>query len=322
MTRAPGRRPARGKGKRAGFALLAVIWGTGIISLLIVSFITTGRLRLQTAHNVSSATQAAYIAAGVINIATLTLLSERDQNPAKPESAAVYDGAPRFCVFDGAAVALAVEEESGKIDLNAASPELLVAALIGLGLDPSAAEAAAKAIVAFRTQPQDVGQIGATAASDKPFPPKQAPFETVMELDQVSGVEPALFREIIPFVTVHSRNPGVDARTSPPALFAALIGLPLQDVQALRAAPYPNKLNRNDPRFPANLKTPGERGAFLVHVETLLATGQTSARDAIVDLRPAGGNPFTLSELRRGSSNYVNELREMIATNGAGVPDC
>lgn len=321
MTGAAKHRPTQRTGKRGGFALLAVIWGTGIISLLVVSFMTTGRLRLQTAHNIASAAQAGYIAQGVVNLATLKLLAERDVSATRPESAAVYDGAPTYCVFDGAAIALAVEEESGKVDLNAATPELLQMTLVGLGLDARAAEAASKSIIEFRATPS-VGQIETAAPSDKPFGPKRAPFETVMELDQVSGVEPSLFRALVPFVTVHSRSPGVNPFTSPPGLFAALAGFVIEDVQALSAAPYPNKLKRNDPRFPGNLIQPGDRGAYLIHVEALLATGQTTARDAILDLRESNGKAFAIKELRRGQSKYVDQLRLLIATNGAGVPDC
>lgn len=311
-----------GRNRRAGFALLAVIWGTGLIALLVVSFMTTGRLRLQTASNIASATQGAYIAEGVIGLAALALLEERDTAAAQGPNARIHDGAPKYCVFDGAAVSLSVEDESGKVDLNAASPELLQATLVALGLDDDAAEPVAKAIVAYRTAPGDIGQSRIAPASDKPFGPKQALFETIMELDQVSGVSPALFRDLLPFVTVHSRNPGVDTRSSPPALFAALTGAPPAIVQSLRAAPYPNSLNREDARFPANFKQAGESGAYLIHVEALLATGQTVAKEAILDTRPPNGKPFALREMRRGQSHFVPQLRQMIATNGAGVPDC
>lgn len=315
-------RPARRSKRRAGFALLAVIWGTGIISLLVVSFMTTGRLRLQTAHNIASATEAAFKADGVVSLVTMTLLAERDASAARPENAAVYDGAPRFCVFDGAAVAFGVEEEGGKVDLNAAPPELIQQMLVGLGADPRVAETVTKAIVAYRSPPAEMGQIAMAPVSDKPFQPKQAPFETVLELDQVSGVDPALFRALLPFVTVHSRSPTVDARSTPPGLFAALAQFPIEEVRALTAAPFPNRINRNDPRFPATLRQMGERGAFLIHVEALLATGQMASKDVIIDFQGAGDQPFKVKEIRRGQSRYVDDLRAMIASNGAGVADC
>ncbi len=308
--------------KRAGFALLAVIWGTGLIAMLVVAFMTNGRLRLQTAQNVARAMSASYVAESAINLASISLLAKRDVAPVAGKEQ-ISDGEPKFCVLDRAAVALSIEDESGKIDLNAASPELLTAVLVGLGLDQNRAAKIASAIIAWRTQPNGpFGQIRPSTGADKPVEPKQAFFETALELDQVSGIDFELFRALLPFVTVHSRAPGVDPRASPPALFAALAGFPIEDVRTLTAAPYPNKLNRTDPRFPANFNLAGDHSAFLIHAEALLDSGQTASKDAIFDLRPTDGRPFAFREVRRGQSKYVGRLRDIIATNGAGVPDC
>ena len=54
----------------------------------------------------------------------------------------------------------------------------------------------------------------------------------------------------------------------------------------------------------------------------MLATGQTIARDAILDLRPTNGAQYALREIRLGQSKYGDRLRAMIVSNGAGVPDC
>jgi general secretion pathway protein K len=312
-------RPSRAR-KRAGFALLAVIWGTGLIAMLVVAFMTNGRLRLQGAQNIARAAAAAYVADSAINLSTLSLLSKRDAVPTGGEET-VSNGDPKFCVLDRAAVALAIEDESGKVDINAASPELLGAALQGFGVDPGRAKDISAAIVAFRSPPQGgVRTLGTTA--DKPFEPKQALFETALELDQVSGIDPDLYRALLPFVTVYSRTPGVDPRASPPALFAALAGFPVEDVRSLIALPYPNRLNRTDPRFPASFNQQGDHGAYLIHAEVLLESGQTATKEAVLDLRPPNGRQFAFREVRGGQSRYVTRLRAIIASNGAGVPDC
>lgn len=323
MTRTRRPAPVRWLRKKSGFALLAVIWGTGVIALLVVSFMSTGRLRLQTAHNIASATRASYIAEGVINLTAISLLAQHDSSAIQPD-AVVHDGAPTYCVFDGAAIALAIEDEGGKVDLNAAPDQLLQALLEGLGLDAKAASAVASAIIDFRSSPADdiARNFVKPKALDKPFGPKKALFETILELDQVSGIDSTLFRELLPFATVHSHSAGVDAQAAPPALFATLAGFPPQEIQSLKTTPFPNALNRKDPRFPANFKQPGEHGAFLVHAEALLATGQTAAKDAIIDLRGGSGGQLAMKELRRGQSHYLERLRAMIANNGAGVPDC
>ena len=306
--------------KREGFALLAVIWGTGLIAMLVIAFMNSGRLRLQLAFNIASTTEANYLAESAINLAALTLLMRRD---ALPTSETVYDGSPKFCVLDRAVVALAVEAEVGKIDLNAAPAELLQAALLGLGLNERKAQQTASAIIAYRTSPTDAG-IQTTSASQggKPIAPKEGLFETIMELDQVNGVDYALFGALLPLVTIHSKSSGVDARSSSPALFAALSGFPVEVVRALAAQPYPNNLNRTDPHFPANFNQAGDQSAFLIHAEVRLPTGQTIVRDAILDLRPPNGKQFAIREVRRGQSRYADRLRAINAAKKVLVANC
>ena len=195
---------------------------------------------------------------------------------------------------------------------------LIKAMLMGFGVGMSDADMAANAIVAFRTAPGSVAQAPNLGPGINPRT-KQALFQTVFELDQVEGLEPSLVRDILPFVTVHSRRPRVDAETSSPALFAALAGYKPADVYALRMEPFPNALDRADPRFPAAFKQNGDSGVFLVHAEARISTGQMSVREAIVDLNQETGSLFAIRELRRGAARYTDQLR---SAQYQGLPDC
>ena len=312
-----------GRHGRKGFALLAVIWGLGVISLLITSFMSNGRLRLQTAFNIAGATQAHLIAEGAIDAAILSLLSERDAGAAQTDRPP-HDGAPLFCALADAAVAIVIEDEGGKVDINSASPKLLQAMLMGFGLEMRRADALANAIIAFRSTPTNEITTSSHAEdrSDKPFPPKRALFQTILELDQVGGIDAPLFRELRPFVTVHSRRQGLDARAAPPALFAALAGFAADDVRASITTPFPNALDRNDPRFPQTFKQSSDHGAFLVHAEALLARGQTAAREAVVDLRASSLGPYAIRELRRGATRYIDQLRSFRGSGPVALPEC
>lgn len=311
------RRPGRGAA-RQGFALVTVIWGLAVIALLIVSFMSSARLQLQTAYNLAGATKADLLADAALNGVFMTLMAERENSGPNLAQQQPHDGAPRFCALEGAAVAVAVEDESGKVDLNAAAPNVLQAMLAGLGLDRREAEAIAASIMAFRSAPQD--RVAEQGSEDRPFPPKHALFQSVLELDQVSGVSPEHFSTLLPLVTVHSRSPGLDRRAAPPALFAALAGHPPEEVAALRQRPFPNALDRNDPRFPQGFNQAGVRGAVLAHVEVLLPAGQSGVREAIFDLNDGRGPAFALKELRKGAARYLDDLRQ--AMQSAGGPDC
>lgn len=317
QTRAPSLR------RKRGFALVTVVWGLSIITLLILSFATTSSLRLKTASNIAGAAQAGLSADAAVNMAILSLVSEQEQH----DQQAVHDGKPIFCSLEGVAVAVAIEDESGKIDLNSSTPQILNATFVGLGLEMSAANALTEAIIDFRTQPP----IGAGPEKDeaddpgRPFHAKHALFATTLELDQVAGVDPALFSKLLRVATVYSYRPGVDAKAAPPALFAALAGFSAEDVRDLLQNPFPNNLDRNDARFPQTFKSAVQGGGastFLVHAETLSANGQVGAKDAIVDFRPIGNGPFILHELRAGAPRHLVELRAAASSGQNALQSC
>ncbi len=317
------RSSARSVRRKRGFALVAVVWGLSIVTLLILSFVTTSSLRLKTAYNIAGAAQAGFLADAAINMAIPPLLSEQDQHAQD----LIHDGKPLFCSMEGVAVAVAIEDESGKIDLNSATPQILNALLVGLGLEMSAANSLADAIINFRTASSS--GVGADKEdsddSGRPFRAKHAPFATTLELDQVVGVDPTLFSKIIRLVTVYSNRPGVNAKAAPPALFAALVGLPAEDVRSLLQKPFPNNLDRNDGRFPQTFKSAlqgGGNSAFLIHAETLAATGQVGVKEAIVDFKAAGHGPFALHELRSGALLYLDALRVAARSGQGALPSC
>ncbi len=334
------RRPRRPR--RNGFALVTVIWGVGLITILIVSFASGARLRLQMAFNLAGAAKARLIAEAAIGVEAMQLLKSQGEGPRSAQNAqtlsfaarasgaglggaqkTVHAGVPRLCAIDGAAVAIAMEEEAGKVDLNSAPRELLRAMLIGFGAAQNDAEDLVKAIVDFRSAQQR--EPGGDASDNSPSA-KHQPFQTIFELDQVAGMAHSTFRELKPYVTVYSRHPGVDPESAPPALFAALVGLPVEQIRELERVPYPNTLDRADPRFPREFKQLGDSGALLIHAEARLASGQLSVLEAVLDLRAmASGGSETLlpiRELRQSlASRYAEALRAAF-TGEFRLPNC
>ncbi len=328
--RAPRRRLRRPplRPRRGGFALLVVIWGLGVIGMLVISFMTTARWRLQAASNIAGAAQAGLIAEGAINAAALTILAEKDQTTqgftqqqTQDQGPPLHDGQPQFCSLQGALVAIEIQDEAGKVDLNSAPPNMLQAMFNGLGMGMQAADKLANAIVTFRTTPANEisTKFPEYDAAGKPFGPKQALFQSALELDQVLGVDPALFRQALPLVTVYSRRAGIDPQAASPGLFAALAGFSPEDV---RDATNGRKFDRRDPRFPESFKQPGTSGAFTVHAEAILPAGHTAVREAVIDTQGAENGPYALRELRRGAARHLDELRDMLRRGAGGGPEC
>lgn len=304
--------------RQRGFALVVVIWGLGLIGLLALAFITAARWRAQAAVNIAAAARAEALADGAIELAMASVAAQA----AGREGPSAFDGHPVFCALPGAAIAaVAIEDEGGKVDINAASPKLLASLLAGLGVEPFRTDKLSQNIVAFRSATAGSARVedAAYAAAKLPFGPKRALFQTTLELDQVLGMDAILFHRMLPLVTTYSARPGVNATTAPPALFAALAGFDLRAVNALLGTPWPNGIDRADPRFPLAFSTLGASGVLNIHAEVLLPGGQTSGRERLVDIRAGAAEKFTVKEIRRGGPRFLDNL-EALQKQGAPPP--
>nr|WP_276556856.1 type II secretion system protein GspK [Rhodoblastus acidophilus] len=292
--------------------MLVVIWGLGAIAAIVLSFSATGRFRLQTAFSAANTEQARLLAAAGTNVAIVRLARERFASEAPP-----HNGVPGFCSIEDAALAISIEDEGGKIDLNAATEELLRDAFRGLaGLGPAQALAAARAVVQFRT-PAIFG--AAAPVAGKPFRSKGGPFQTALELDQVANLDQASVQAILPFATVYSHVDGLDSRRAPPALLAALLGGSREQIAILAAAPFPNSLNRNDTRFPSAYSRDVAHDVFMVHVEVRLSNGARGLSETIVDFQAGDGEFYILREVHLGASRFSRELDTMSVPE---LPQC
>jgi hypothetical protein len=119
----------------AGYALLLVIWAIGIISLLALSFLGSVRYRVMAAANILESARAEALSEAGVNLAKLDLVL----GLARGNTGALCfrpDGPMVFCTMPEQGVAgIVVEDEGGKVDLNAAPPKLLAHMLNGFRAD-------------------------------------------------------------------------------------------------------------------------------------------------------------------------------------------
>jgi general secretion pathway protein K len=197
------------------------------------------------------------VAANILQSARAEALSEAGVDLAKLDLAGLArgdagalrfrPGGPTvFCTMPGQGVAgVLIEDEGGKIDLNAA-PSMLINAF---GAPPDQAESLAAAIADFGNTSTDAVLADVKrreyAEAGRSYGPKKALFETALELDQVIGMPHQLFRQLHPYVTVHSRRPGIDPQAASPVLLAALA----REGEAIRrphGAPRPQRCGQTD----------------------------------------------------------------------------
>jgi type II secretory pathway component PulK len=274
-----------------GFALPIVIWSVGAIAVLFATYVGAARHRMIEGVAVASRARAEASANIGIKLAILDLL---------PGASAAASGrrfgqrgeATQCALDDGSRLAVAVADEAGKVDINAASPELLQALLRAVAADERSRAALGKGILDRRAAASSAGE-------------GEAAFVSVLELDAVPGSDSRTVASLLPLVTVHSRSSGVDPATAPGALLRSLAALPESTSPGEALA-----------RFPTAFSVASLRRAFLVSSEATLASGARLSRDAVVEINADLPGGYRIREWRDGS------LESGSATSTGRLPPC
>ena len=198
-----------------GAALLLVLWLIALLTALIGAFALTAKiegLQGRVLHRGVIADEAAR--AGF----EYALVRVADPDPRRQWRP---DGRPYKFAFGDATMEVALTDENGKIDLNQADLALLASLFHFSGQMPmEEARKLAAAVLDWRdpdvlTQPEGGAEDADYAAAERHYGAKDAPFESVAELEQVLGMTPALYAKLEPDLTVFS------GRTRPDPAFAS-----------------------------------------------------------------------------------------------------
>ncbi|MCC6593684.1 MAG: general secretion pathway protein GspK [Xanthomonadales bacterium] len=202
------------RSRQRGVALVLVLWVSVLITVLLASFSLSARVEALQGRNLLDSTRARYAAEAGLHRAAYEL---RGNNP---DTRWVADGRVYPFEFEGAEIEVQLYDETGKVDLNVTDPLLLAALFEIVGkLQKPAAEALAAAVVDWR-DPDDLLTLNGAEADQyksegRKYKPRNAPFETVSELQQVLGMSFELYRELEPLLTIYS------GRAQPNPAFAA-----------------------------------------------------------------------------------------------------
>ena len=193
-----------------GAALLLVLWLVALLTALVGAYALTARIEALQGRVGSRGTIVQEIARAGMEYA---LVRVADRNP---ETHWQPNGRAYAWRFDGHDVQVRIIDETGKVDLNQADVPLLSRLMQALGEPPDASDALAAAIVDWRDaddlgQPVGGAEDGDYAAAGRPYGAKDAPFETIAELEQVLGMTPDLYARLEPFLTLYSGRGQPDA---------------------------------------------------------------------------------------------------------------
>jgi general secretion pathway protein K len=286
-------RPAHAR----GVAFVLVLWVIAMLSILLGSFSLIARTENLQARHLFDTTQARYAAEAGLNLAVYEL---RKSDPA---ARWVGDGRPYTFGYGDAEIEVRITDDSGKIDINAADETMLANLFTARGVPLDKAQALADAVLDWR-DPDDLArpngaEIAEYKAAGLPYGPKNAPFDTVSELQQVFGMDYALYEQLEPSLTIYS------GRAAPNAAFASAETL---------AAMYPDA-------------SPEQLQQLILQRQAMAPGDAAAAGIMLPDGTPlvAGGGGLTYSvksraTLSNGASTTLDATIRMGGINTAGRP--
>lgn len=199
----------RGRAQR-GVALLLVLWLITLLTGLAGAYALLARVEHLQGRTLQQSVSGGEAARAGLEYAVLRLLDTDDGTRWR------VDGRPYTLELADASVEIRIIDESGKLDLNHVDPALFASLLRVLGTDPAQADGVAGAIADWRDGDDLTAPNGAERAdyttTGRPYGPKNAPFESIGELEQVLGMSPALYRRLAGHVTVFAGRAVPDAR--------------------------------------------------------------------------------------------------------------
>lgn len=296
---------------QVGVALVLVLWMLVLLTVIANSLVFSSRTELLAAANVASVARAEALAdAGVYMAIHQLSTAQVAQSPAELARWKA-DGLARLWRYREVDLKVTIIDESGKIDLNTAAPPLLIGLLTVAGVDQVAAEALVDAILDWRDA-DDLRRLhGAEkdsyASAGRDYVPANLDFETVDELRQVLGMNDTVFSKIEPFITVHSRQVGVNSAVAPREVLLALPGAVPEQVDAFVAQRQALlQQGQAAPPFPAaqGFATQPTASTYSIQVEVALGDNARFFRQAVVRMTRKLADPVTFLAWRAPSGGW------------------
>jgi general secretion pathway protein K len=251
--------------RERGIAIVAALWAAAILAVIVGSVLQLVRADAGLGHGRQEAAELGAVVDGAVNLTILALLAPTGaQWP--------VNGSPMTLPFAGHEIRVSVEDESGKLDLNAVGAATLQRLFASVGLETDAARRLAENVVNWpERSPSDT-------ASDRR--PRGARFQSVEDLQLVAGMTPEIYRRAAPLLTVYSQTPWIDPAYSTPAVLALFRESDANAEAALRRI----EEERAGLRAPAQAPGVSLGHAFTITAELRTPTAARIVRIAVVRL--------------------------------------
>lgn len=273
-----------------GAALLLVLWITALLAVILGSFAVLARTELVQSRNLFDTIRARLAAEAGLARAVYEL------NRPDVMTRWLADGRTYEIEFEGNAIELTVQDESGKVDINAADAATLQSLFVLGGAEEDRARKLAAAVIDWR-DPDDLAQLEGAEdadyeAADLPYGASDYPFRLAPELQQVLGMDYELYRKLAGWITVYGGSGRPNASFAPAALLPLFPGVTpelAQQIVAQRHALDPAAMQTTPVTLPdgTSLMAVGGSGSYTVRSRATLPNGTEAAIE--VTLRMGGG---------------------------------
>jgi general secretion pathway protein K len=219
-----------------GIALLAVLLGIALMTLIIVNFSTAATLGYLSAANQVNELRAEYLARSAVAVglgllAQDTMIDSQTQQAADSLTDVWAVPFPPMSV-DGGTVSLSIVDAARKLDINElVNPstgavnqefaERLMRLFQILNVDPSIIPAIVDWIDPDSIESPGGAEMDYYMRLVPPYAPRNGPMPTIGDLKMVRGVNDAVFNLLRPYLTVMPEMQ-VNVNTAPPAVIACL----------------------------------------------------------------------------------------------------
>lgn len=300
---------AQPRTRARGVAFVLVLWVIAMLSILLGSFALVARTENLQSRHLFDTTQARYAAEAGLNLAVFGL---RKTDPLQRWTA---DGRPYDFGYGDAEIEVRITDESGKIDINAANNgDLLAGLFVARGIALDQAQALSDAILDWRDPDDEKRPNGAEIADYKgaglAYGPANAPFNTVSELQQVLGMNYALYEQLEPALTIYSGSAKPSAAFAPLEVLEAMPGMTpelAQQILQQRQQLAPGDIAGAGITLPDGTPLVAGGGGLTYSVKSraTLPNGASTTLDATIRMGgiSAGGRPFVILRWRDGETS-------------------
>lgn len=292
---------SRRKPKDQGAALVLVLWGAVVMSIIAAAAAKQASTTAITVNATAELTRARALADGGVRAGWTAFADNR-----------INDVGMMWACHSGDDLLLVrLRPETSRIDVNLAEPELLAALFEAAGADRAAAERIAVAAVEYRTFGDAPSEESAAETGEEPVemgktPPgtfMRGPFQSIEELGYLPGMDTTLFRAIADDITVHAKTTDIDTRYA-----SALVRTAMKQA-GLQVAPEASEADAEQAGFEGSLMDLRAIG--------VTASGVVFVRDATIEGPIDSDGAPSIVRLAQGRLDDSEVLPD-----GRGAPAC